>query len=243
MFWPGASQTLAVLASLAARIRREYVVVDVLDPIAQPPRTQPLGFRALHRIAHVVVHNRSTLSDDGGKRRALVLCGSNVALAELVVAASASMADETANGWCIDVHLDAPPSAAVVDGTSRRARHPVTLVQGPPPTAALREADVIVAEAGAADEKVVRAAVLRGAGGVLVGSPLALRVARTQAGVWLARHDAASLIVALESCSGKPGEPRVTVTDLERWTDRVLEAARCLKEINEPAPAGAGAAE
>jgi hypothetical protein len=63
---------------------------------------------------------------------------------------------------------------------------------------------------------------LRGAG-VLVGHPVAGRVARCHDGVWLAQRDAAAILVALEASSGDVFGRPVPVVTMRELTDQVVE--------------------
>jgi hypothetical protein len=226
VLWPGASHPLAVVASLVARLRREYVVLDVLRSIPEVEQTRLLWLRALNVLAHRTVMNGPSHPDPDASRRAVVVCGANLAFAELALATTASMAATAADGWTIELHVD-PPAFEEVDELRRRTdRHRVSLFAGTPTSGTVAQADVVVAEAGGAGESLVREAVLRGGGGILVGSSLAERVTRVQSGVWLARRDPASIIVALEASSGDPTAPRVPMSDIQCWTNRVLEVSQ-----------------
>jgi hypothetical protein len=87
----------------------------------------------------------------------------------------------------------------------------------------LQVADVVVADYDAPFADLVRQSVLSGGAGVLVGHPVAGRVARCHDGVWLAQRDSAAILVALEASTGDASDRPVPVAKMREQTERVID--------------------
>jgi hypothetical protein len=225
VLWVGVSDVLALWAGIVARLRRERLVLDAAEV---DETTRPLLGRLLRKclcaLAHDVVEGAATPSQAGGPRTVLVLCGDDVPFAQLAMQTFEGMSDATASRWRLLVQVN-EHIREVQYGGGRRAGK-VIIVGGPPSPEVLRSSDVLIAAYGREYQDCVRKAVLNGGAGVLVGQPVAGTVARCHDGVWLAKWNSASILVALEASSGdlfkRPG-PVAAMRDLADDVIRVAE--------------------
>lgn len=228
--WVGASDGLGLWAGIVARLRGERLVIDVAE---RDDRRVPIARRILRRclqaLAHDVIEGGATPAQVGGLRTALVLCGDDEQFARLALQTFEGMSDGTANRWRLLLQVN-EHLRQVQYGGSRRAGH-VIILGGPPAAEVLRSADVLIAAFGCEFEDVVHQAVLSGGAGVLVGQPAAGSVARCHDGVWLAKWNSASILVALEASSGdlldRPGSVaamRSLADDVVRVVERTIAA-------------------
>jgi hypothetical protein len=67
--------------------------------------------------------------------------------------------------------------------------------------------------------------------GVLVGHPVAGRVARCHDGVWLAQRDSAAILVALEASTGDAFDRPVPVAKMRELTERVVDTISDLELV------------
>jgi hypothetical protein len=150
-----------------------------------------------------------------------MLCGEYDEMARLAVRAVEGMADSAASGWTWRLQVD-PGVADPIDFDERRDRQVITDV-GEPDAELLQAADVVVADYDAPFADLVRQSVLSGGAGVLVGHPVAGRVARCHDGVWLAQRDSAAILVALEASTGDASDRPVPVAKMREQTERVVD--------------------
>lgn len=224
VLWNGANETVALWAAAVARLRGERVVLDVVDgaTVSLTGRRRVVR-QALCRLAHRSLERVDARGPSRRERLAVVVCGDDTELAHVAIAAADGMADDAVSGWRFHVHVEPSALVGAVDGLRRRDR--VQLCDAPPGTAEVHRADVVVAAMGTPGAQVVRTAVLSGGAGVLVGPAIAARVPRSHDGVWLAKRDTASLLVALEASTGTTEAPPVPVEVLRDWGSEVIAAA------------------
>jgi hypothetical protein len=225
LLWPGASRPLALWAAIASRCRRESIVLDIPE-IAPSRGTMPrtkLFDRTLRKLAVEVVEGTAPPVDEPATRVILALCGSDFGFAHLMMQTFESMSDSAASRWNLLLQIDAC-EADVAYGGSRRVGKVTTLV-AEPSVDVLRMSDVLVADFDGRFEDLVRQAVLSGGAGVLVGQPVAERIARCHDGVWLAQRNSASILVALEASSGDMFERPGSVAEMRRLANEVVQIA------------------
>jgi hypothetical protein len=173
-------------------------------------------------LAHNVVRGPSP-SADAESRVVLMLCGEYDEMARLAMRAVEGMADAAAGRWTWRLQVDPAAAAAdPIETDGRRERQVVTEI-GEPTADLLQVADVVVADYDAPFADLVRQSVLTGGAGVLVGHPVAGRVARCHDGVWLAQRDSAAILVALEASTGDAFDRPVPVAKMRDLTDRVVD--------------------
>ena len=152
----------------------------------------------------------------------LMLCGEYLEMAHLALQTFEGMADSAASRWTLRLQVASRAHEVVSDGRPPcRARSRPLF--GEPTPELLSIADVVVADYDAPSADLVRQAVLTGGAGVLVGHPVAGRVARCHDGVWLAQRDSAAILVALEASSGGVFERPVPVAKMRELTDQVVD--------------------
>jgi len=221
VLWPGANGLLACCAALVARLRRERLILDIPETDTSPPTWRKRASRGvLCRLAHDVVCG-SPPTADVQSRVVLMLCGEYDEMARLALRAVEGMADSAATRWTWRLQVD-PGVADPIYAEGRRERQVITEV-GEPTADLLQVADVVVADYDAPFADLVRQSVLSGGAGVLVGHPVAGRVARCHDGVWLAQRDSAAILVALEASTGDAFDRPVPVAKMRELTDRVVE--------------------
>jgi hypothetical protein len=159
-------------------------------------------------------------------RTALVLCGDDEQFARLALQTFEGMSDSIASRWRLLVQVN-EHLREVQYGGSRRAGK-VIILGGRPPAELLRSSDVLIAAYGCEFQDCVHKAVLNGGAGVLVGQPVAGTVARCHDGVWLAKWNSASILVALEASSGDLFERPGPVASMRRHADDVIGVAERL---------------
>jgi len=227
VMWSGANDLLALWSAFVARLRGEHVVLDCSERAeATLPRSRRLLRAALSKLAQERLEGRATPYQVGGPRTALVLCGDDVQFARLALQTFEGMSDATASRWRLLLQVS-EHIREVQYGGSRRAGK-VIILGCPPSAEVLRAADVLIAAYACEFHDLVYEAVLSGGAGVLVGHPAAETVARCHDGVWLAKWNPASILVALEASSGdlfeRPG-PVAAMRDLADDVIRVAERA------------------
>ena len=220
ILWPGANNLLACCAALVARARRERLILDIPEADTSPPTWwKRQSCRLLCWLAHDVVRG-SPPSADVQSRVVLMLCGEYDEMARLALRAVEGMADSAASRWTWRLQVEpGVPDPVYVEG---RERQVITEI-GEPSADLLQVADVVVADYDAPFADLVRQSVLSGGAGVLVGHPVAGRVARCHDGVWLAQRDSAAILVALEASTGDAFDRPVPVAKMRELTERVVE--------------------
>jgi hypothetical protein len=133
------------------------------------------------------------------------------------------MSDGIASRWRLLLQVN-EHLREVQYGGSRRAGK-VIILGGPPAAEVLRSSDVLIAAYGCEFEDAVQQAVLSGGAGVLVGQPVAGAVARRHDGMWLAKWNSASILVALEASSGDLFERPGSVAAMRNLADDVVRVA------------------
>ena len=149
-----------------------------------------------------------------------MLCGDYSGMARLAMQTFEGMADSAAHRWTLRLQVGSSAHDIAYDGVRRVGR--VTTQVGEPTAELLRSADVVVADYDAEFADLVRQSVLSGGAGVLVGHPVAGRVARCHDGVWLAQRDSAAILVALEASSGDIFERPVPITEMRELANQVV---------------------
>jgi len=221
VLWPGANTLLACCAALVARLRRERVILDIPETEESIPTLhRRISNRLLRWLAHDVVCG-SPPSADVPSRVVVMLCGEYDEMARLAMRAVEGMADSAASSWTWRLQVD-PAFVDPIGLDERRDRRVITEV-GEPNADLLQVADVVVADYDAPFADLVRQSVLSGGAGVLVGHPVAGRVARCHDGVWLAQRDSAAILVALEASTGDASDRPVPVAKMREQTERVVD--------------------
>lgn len=230
--WAQASLALAVVSALVARLRRERVVLDVEEESPAPERPAVARWwratlmRALRALAHEVVVGEPTGRPAVRRRSVVAVCGSDTELARTVLDAVSALPDQVAAEWHVRVHLD--PGIHLAHVGDVRPGRVVEVVGGDPDEPSLSGAELVLAGHGSRGVRYVEASVDSGAAGVIVGHPVAGRVARRADGVWYAGREPASLLVAMESATGANVEGPVSVQQLRSSGDKVVTMAEVL---------------
>jgi len=229
VMWPGANGLLACCAAAVARMRRERLILDIPEIETSVPTIRArVASRVLGWLAHDVVCG-SPPSSDASSRVVLMLCGEYDQMARLAVRAVEGMADSAASSWTWRLQID-PAVADPIGVDERRERRVITEVGEPTPDL-LQVADVVVADYDAPFADLVRQSVLSGGAGVLVGHPVAGRVARCHDGVWLAQRDSAAILVALEASTGDAYDRPVPVAKMREQTERVVDVISDMESV------------
>lgn len=222
--WSGASLVATLLAVLAARVRGDFVVLD----IAQSPPDVAGEFagctwlrRAAQRLVHSIVEVPSGDPDTRDERRLLAVCGNDVELARLVLASLDSMGESAADVWRCEIRVDPEVLSQIADHEPRHSGLvDITITDGS--TLGPADADVVLAAASADEAMVVRESVATGGAGVLVGAPPTSAI-RCHDGVWMTRRDVSALLVAIEASVGRVHRTPVAVLrDVARRIDRLV---------------------
>ena len=228
MMFDGARLGVATAAAVVARLRRERVIVhDLRDDRAAGGTVRRFLGRRLRQIANAVVEG-----DRGPERDAksivLAICDDDTEMAELVVRAVSSFTAEAAKNWRFVLQTsDSAVEQMVAD--SPRADL-INVEKNPVAPDLLNVCDVVIVGTGRNDHY-AKAAVSNGVGAVIVGQPIAERLVRRFDGAWLARRDASSLLVALESARhGADGHGR-SASNLRSHGDQVVAAVRELASV------------
>jgi hypothetical protein len=214
--WNGTGAVASLIATIAARLRGDYVILDVVDAV---DTSGPLR-RLTNRLVHDVVDVRADLPTGPEERTLLALCGGDSDLARLVLESLDSMGADAAQAWRCEIRVD----ESVLDEIgAHEPRHSglveITVTDGE--SLGPADADVVLAAAAGDETTVVRESVATGGAGVLVGS-VRTQVARCHDGVWLARRDVAALLVAIEASGGRTRRTPVAI---------LREAARRLERL------------
>lgn len=222
VLWVGANPVLALWSAVVARLRREHLILDIPEVADErPPLLQRIVRPALNWLASEVVQGTVSHSAAGGTRVILVLCGDDIDFAQLAMQTFEGMSDAAAGRWTLLLQVNENVSEIVYGGSRRTGK--VMILTGDPPLDVLRSSDVLVADFGGQFEDFVHQAVLTGGAGVVVGHPVAGRVARCHDGVWLAQWDSASILVALEASSGDMFERPGTVAAMRQLANEVIQ--------------------
>jgi hypothetical protein len=228
VLWSGGNFLLGLWAGLVARLRRERLVVDIPDfDKALLTKRQRVLRAMLCRLAHEVVRGSTDTAVEQTSRVILMLCGECAETARLGLQTFEGMADAAASRWTLRLQVATNGDDVSCDYGRRIDR--VTVAVGDPTPDLLNVADVVVADYDAPFSDLVRQAVLTGGAGVLVGHPVAGRVARCHDGVWLAQRDSAAILVALEASSGGVLDRPVPVASMREHTTRVVDVVADLE--------------
>jgi len=223
VLWEGANHALALWAAVVARCRRERVVLEIAETEnARRSVSARLVRRLLRALAlSSVLGDVSTNGDD--VRVILALCGTDPAFAHLMMQTFEGMADGAASRWKLLLQVDPTVHHVAYDGNRRTGK--VEVLVGEPAVDTLRMSDVLVAAFDGPYEDFVHQAVLTGGAGVLVGQPVASRIARCHDGVWLARPSSAAILVALEASSGDMFGRPAPVASMRHLANEVVRLA------------------
>jgi hypothetical protein len=224
VLWADANHALALWAALAARRHHERVVLEIPQvETRRPSAPKRLVRRLLRTVAAEVVEGTMAACAADATRVITVLCGSDVAFAYLAMQTFEGMSDAAASRWAFVLQVDEGLREVVYAGTRRTGK--VEILFGYPPLEALRRSDVLVADFDGEFSDLVHLAVLSGGAGVLVGQPVAGRVARCHDGIWLAQRNSASILVALEASSGDIFERPGSIADMRGLANAVIRIA------------------
>lgn len=222
VLWQAAGVLATMMAATAARLRGDYLVLDVVEPTMPPASSLREGSRSLaRRLAHDVVEVEPEPDGSPDERTLLALCGRDVELARLVLTSLDSMSVDAAGSWRCEVRVD----PAVLDQIEpHRARHDdlvsITVTDGE--VLGPADADVVVAAAASDESTVVRESVATGGAGVLIGSATS-QVVRCHDGVWLARREVSAVLVAIEASVGRTRRTSVArLRDVARRVERLV---------------------
>jgi hypothetical protein len=198
VLWNRARWKLALISAAISRLRGERVTLVITEPHGGDGSIVNLLCRRLFgALAHNVVGIDHAWSGDR-TRLAVALCGSDAAIADLVVRSIDAMPDATARQWRFVLQVSRLDPAVTTSSSRQRE---LSIHIGEPSRRRFAEADVVIAPFNSPMKSIVSEAVLLGGVGVLVGGPLAGRVFRQADGVWIARHECAALIVAFEAAA------------------------------------------
>lgn len=218
----GGRTIVAAVSALVARLRGERVVLHDLRTDAGT--TGALSNKLLKMISHAQVRAKpATVPHE--RSVALAVCDGDAEFAGLMVRAINSMANEAVSHWRFVIQT----SNADVERVIAESPRPdlMTVERGDVQDELLDMCDVVIAPHGA-DAHFAAKSVERGAAGIVAGQEIADRLVRRVDGVWLARRDASSLLVALESArSGLEGRGR-WAPEIRSAGDRVVETVRSL---------------
>jgi hypothetical protein len=221
VLWAGANNMLALWAAVVGRLRHERLIVDIPDhDQSRLTIRQRIPRKLLCWLAHDVVRGTVKRVPEPEARVILMLCGDYVEMAQLALQTFEGMADSAASRWTLRLQIASTAQNVVPEDGRRVGR--VTTQIGDPTDELLSIADVVVADYDAPYADLVRQSVLNGGAGVLVGHPVAGRVARCHDGVWLAQRDSAAILVALEASSGDVFERPVPVVKMRELTNQVV---------------------
>ena len=222
VMFDGAVASLAIVAALMAKIRGEYVVVHDM-------RHTTTGHHWLRRAANAlldrIADNRVESPPGQASAPTLVfgVCHDDTQLANLMIEAAAALPAEASDGWRFVIQSDDP---AVVTAAEQSSRSDIlSVVPGPVAEDLLMTSDVLVLRHGRHDE-IATAASTRGVVAVIVGHPVAARVAQRFDGVRLASPDVSSVLVAIESARGASNVPVRSAPEVRLNGDQVVATVR-----------------
>lgn len=217
----GGRPSVAVLSALVSRLRGERVVLHDL-------RTSHAGGAVSNKLLKMFSHAqvRAKPSSVPHERSvAFAVCNGDTAFAELMVRSINSMANEAVSHWRFVIQSSHADVERIIDESPRPDL--MTVERGPVKDELLDMCDVVIAPHGP-DAHFAATSVQRGAAGIVAGQEIANRLVRRVDGVWLARRDASSLLVALESArAGLEGRGR-WAPEIRSAGDRVVETVRSL---------------
>ena len=220
VLWVGANPAFALWAAFVARLRHEQLILDVPElETRKAPWAHRIVGRALSSLASTVVSGHLSASTTNRTRVVLFLCGDNEQMARLAMQTFDGMSDAAANRWTVLLQSSRDDRIGGHDG--RRFGN-VEILRGAVSADVLIRSDVLIADFGGPFEGLVHEAVLTGGAGVLLGQPVAGRVARCHDGVWLAQRNSAAILVALEASSGDMFDRPGTVFDMRRLTNEIV---------------------
>ena len=221
VLWNGANHGLALWSALVARARGERVVLDMPEAAAShPPFAQRVLRPIIRRLASACVLGEACPAEPGHARVALALCGADRNFAQLILKTFEGMSEEAAKRWRLIVQLDQKVGDLAYTG---RREGKVSLITEDPSIDVMRSSDVLIADFGGKFEDYAHQAVLSGGAGVVVGQPVASRIAHCHDGVWFAQRDPASILVALEASSGDLSDRPGSMLRMREITNEVVQ--------------------
>jgi hypothetical protein len=222
VLWNEANHPLALWSAFVARAKRERLVLDIPEiDAARPPIVQRIVRPLLRMLASKVVHGEASPAEPGRTRVVLALCGTDRAFARLLLHTFEGMSDAAASRWRLIVQIDEQAGEVTYRGSRREGK--VSVISSEPSIESMRSADVLIADFGGKYEDYVHQAVLSGGAGVVVGQPVAGRIAQRHDGVWFAQRDSASILVALEASSGDLSDRPGSVLKMRELANEVIE--------------------
>lgn len=218
----GGRPSVAVLSALISRLRGERVVLH--DLRAENRAGGAVSNKLLKIFSHAQVRAKpSSITHE--RSVALAVCDGDTAFAELMVRSINSMAKEAVSHWRFVIQSSHADVERIIEESPRPDL--MTVERGPVKDELLDMCDVVIAPHGP-DAHFAVTSVQRGAAGIVAGQEIANRLVRRVDGVWLARRDASSLLVALESArAGLEGRGR-WAPEIRSAGDRVVETVRSL---------------
>ncbi len=209
---------MGVFAAFASRVRRERLVVVEVDALDQTSVLRRLARMLIRGLAVRTIPPPSL--DAGHDKVALALCGDDIAFADLVARSAQAMPEAAATGWRFVLQVE-PGSSGWFEGSDILLCG-VTVCSGQASRRSLWGADITISPHASSAREVVAESVLFGGAGIVVGGPVAGRVLRQPDGVWLARHECAALLVALEMAGASARQRAVAVDAMRGLAEEVV---------------------
>jgi len=222
VMFDGALTTLAVIAALISRMRREHVVIHDM-------RQETSGNRWLRRMGSAILDRLADSRIECPPRESSAtsmvfgVCHDDPQLAQLMIQVAAAVPAETSDRWRFVIQSD---DSAIASAAQRSSRSEIlSVVPGPIADDMLMTSDVLVLRHGRHDD-IANAASNRGVVAVIVGHPVASRVPQRFDGVRLACADVSSVLVAIESARGASDSPVRSAPEVRLNGDQVVASVR-----------------
>jgi len=212
---------LLTVAALMSRLRSEQLVIHDLSTAPSKGLLRRLAAHVISSLPHSTVEGAPAPAL-GGASIAVVVCGSDTALAHLALRAAQSMSADADGSWRLIVQADDPS----VETLLRESPRTKSITYEPPGQIndLVGSSDVVIVRDGT-ELAGQSSALEQGAALVLVGHPLGGRMNPRLDGAWLIRSDVSSIIVALEHFrQSRFGGP--TAADVRRDGLRLVETVR-----------------
>lgn len=213
----------ALLASAVSRLRRERLAIhDLTLPSTRHPWRRRTVLGLIARMSQSVVSSTTPVSTSD-RAVAYAVCDGDRDFTHLLLSATRAMAAETAAGWRIIVQSTDVAIERLVERSDRSEL--LSCDHGPVAEDLLRLCDVVIVRYGD-DVHHADRAIAAGAAAVIVGHPMSGRVSRRFDGAWLARADASSILVAIESARGSVYGGGRSAPDARSDADQLVKTVR-----------------